>query len=752
MTLLYFEPKINGLNNRKMRAVILGMVSPAFLCTVYCIVSSAAFQTVVTPNSHWRRRDVILNLQPTPSTSDPAARFHTDMYRILKSRRNLASSTPLVLSPLERRQRPEVLTTDVDGAERVVGMLRHMESIGVATEESYQITLRALVQRGRLRWRRDDSLIVCAADEVGEIMHGAWSIEEGTGLSAKTCNLALQAYAVCATPRGKRQYAQRAQELLEKMDDNGIQATATSLGHVVHAWAWQQENLKPGTCAEMAQTNFERLLNTSPTDEELLQSYHWLLEAWSKASDDEAKEHADEILAQMETVSQRFPQAQYPNSYSFSNAILAWSKAPGEASAERAEALLETVVGKYENGCLPEGSEPELIAFNGVLSAWGRLGRVDKTEKVFQDLRRLSEVCENLQPDSVSYNNVIHSYLRSNDKGLALARILEIVDEMEQADSDALSIRPDSLSYSLVLKAWVQSKHPDAALRAYDMLSKMRALWREGDESAKPSNRHFNIVINSMAKSETLDPWKAHELLLQMQSSKRTQPDIISFTSVIECFSKSTDPRAAEMSINLLRQASLLYEETAQTELMPNLRTYSMVISSMATNPIFENVEMARSLLVELLEKYEESGHKDLKPNAFPFNYALNCAANCIGNDQEKSKAFQLAAKTYNDLRKSTLTSPDSHSYAFWFKCCNNLLPLGEIRTKGISLAFNQCKADGLLGSETLHRFLAGSSPDIVSELLELEPKTSPSVYRKMTIDDLPPSWSRNIQRKYKKY
>ena len=147
------------------------MISQAVLFSY--IISSTAFQTVLGPHGHGRRRDVVLNLNPSPRTSDPAARFHTDMHRILESRRNLASSTPLVLSPLERRKRPEVLTTDIDGAERVVGMLRHMELIGVATDESYQIALGALVQRGRLRWRRDDSLIVCAADMVGEILNGA---------------------------------------------------------------------------------------------------------------------------------------------------------------------------------------------------------------------------------------------------------------------------------------------------------------------------------------------------------------------------------------------------------------------------------------------------------------------------------------------------------------------------------------------------------------------------------------------------
>jgi len=276
----------------------------------------------------------------------------------------------------------------------------------------------------------------------------------------------------------------------------------------------------------------------------------------------------------------------------------------------------------------------------------------------------------------------------------------------------------------------------------------MRELWILGDTAAKPSNHHYNIVINALAKSrQHLDARQAYELMLQMQTSKECQPDIITYTSVIECFSKSNDPEAADISIDLLRQATAIYEETKNPQMMPNMRTYSMVISAIGTNPTLQNVLTARELLVELLESYDETQDADLAPNAFPFNYALNCAANCIGSSTEKIKAFQSAAQTYNDLRKRENVTPDSYTYAFWFKCCNNLLPMGDIRTKGVTLAFEQCKADGLVSSETLRRLLAGTPPDVVASLLDLEPNNmAPAVYRQLNLDDLPPGWSRNVR------
>jgi hypothetical protein len=274
----------------------------------------------------------------------------------------------------------------------------------------------------------------------------------------------------------------------------------------------------------------------------------------------------------------------------------------------------------------------------------------------------------------------------------------------------------------------------------------MYQLWSNGDKATEPSNRHFNIVINALAKTrEGSNARRAHKLLLKMQALRGCEPDIITYTSVIECFAKSDDPEAAEISLSLLQQATDIYEETKQANIMPNLRTYTVAIQALSTNPVFSNVQRARDLLTQLYDLFEDTGDDRLRPNAYPYNYVLNCAANCIGTEKEKLRSFQVAAQTYNEMRKSSEIQPDSFTYAFWFKACNNLLPLGEMRDKGLVYAFDQCKTEGLVSAETLKRLLGGTPPGLVYRLLDVEEGTPPAVYRKVRIDDLPPNWSRNI-------
>ena len=683
-----------------------------------------------------------------------------------------------VYSPMERRKRPTKLTQDVDGAIRVTSMLRHMVNIGVATEESFQIVLEAVCGRGRLRWKNRAAFVVCAADEVEDLMQELWQRQDGI-VSTKTCNLALRAYAACSTPRGDRRYAQKAQALLEDMEDNRIEPSIETYSHLVNAWAWQQGNLENGECAEKAQSNFEQLEKMNPDDATLLQALDWILEGWSKTRSKDAPPRAEEILNKMVQIKKKNPEcgSSLPNSQSYANAILAWAKSRRKNSAEKAQEMLFQLFEKCEGDDL--SLEPNIFAVSkfssratyshgllclildcsispvcfhtqnkdGVISAWARIGKTEKAEGVLWRANEARKTCKSLVLDVVTYNSIVHGYLRDAHGDQGIQRMLQIVDYMNKNKGDQPSIAPDCFTYHCVLRAWKKSHEPDAAIHAVEALEKMHHLWESGDTSTPPKNVYYNMAINKLAKNKRgADARKALGVFRLLQSSKFCTPDIISYTSVIECLSKSNDPLAAEQSLDLFNEVWQLYQENEDEDLMPNLRTYTMAILSLTKNPTIENVVKARDLLSQLEDRSIETGDPSLKPNAYPYNYVLNCAASCVGNAGEKLKAFHIASQTYNDLRKSKDIEPDSYTYSFWIKGANSLLPEGELRRKCITLSFEQCQRDGLVNSSVLRRLLAGTPQDVLADLLDLDASTSPASYRQLTIEDLPPQWSRNTR------
>lgn len=347
------------------------------------------------------------------------------------------------------------------------------------------------------------------------------------------------------------------------------------------------------------------------------------------------------------------------------------------------------------------------------------------------DLRRM---CDNLLPDVITYNSVLDAYVKHEDRSLGLQRILEIVGFMNRNQEDQPKIAPDCFTYHCLLKAWDRSDRSDSAIHVVQTIETMHRLWEAGDSSIKPVNAFYNMAINRIAKSNNaVDARKALDILRLLQSSHFCYPDIISYTSVIECFSKSNDSGAAEASLELLGQVRQIYASTDDQTMMPNLRTYTMVILALTKNPVLENTLKARDLLVELNDLYSATGDPKLRPNAYPYNYVLNCAASCVGDAGDKLKAFQIATTTFNELRKSDIASPDSYTYSFWFKACTSLLPKSDLKDKAVSYSFEQCKKDGLVSSEVMRRLKC------VANVLDIEPNT--------TLNDFPPSWSRNIRR-----
>ena len=382
-----------------------------------------------------------------------------------------------------------------------------------------------------------------------------------------------------------------------------------------------------------------------------------------------------------------------------------------------------------------------------MISAWARIGRLDKAEEVLWKANEIRVKYKTLVPDIFTYNSIVHGYLKDKNSKSSLEKIMKIVDYMNENKEEQPLIRPDCFTYHCVLRALGKSSDLDAADRAVQTLETMHSLWESGDKSLRPATAFYNMAINTIAKSKgNVNPQKALNVLNLIELSKFCNPDIISYTTVIECFSKSTDPTAAERSLEIFYEACRIYQEKEDPKMMPNLRTYTMVILSLSKSSTLENIVKARDLLSQLNDLYNKSKEPQLRPNAYPYNYLLNSAASCVGDAGDKLKAFQIAAQTYNDVRISDHISPDSYTYAFWFKLCNHLLPEGDLRRKSITYSFEQCKKDGMLSRAVFERLLTGTPSDILLDILEMNPDSSSATIKKMKLSDFPPAWSRNVR------
>ena len=690
---------------------------------------------------------------------------------------------------------------DPDGAERCRCLLQHLQhTLQAANETSFQIVMYAFLQRGRTRWR-DDARWVCAADQLEQLLHelqeylqqqqppnelpkGDPSSIATPRISITTYNYVLQAYAQCATPYTN--YATRAQQLL-------LQARVTTLPnlesylHVVHALAWQQANRKPAREAVQAldvlqqhilvYNNNHNNINDDDDDDDnsataavQMRAYAYVMEAFSKSLNGASQ--CLELLQRMKQLNATFPNnanvSQYLDPEVYSNAILAWSKqevnnnatTSGKNSsaahhAEQVHALLLEVLDHAQQNAFGPAAVPPLIAFNSVISAWGRAQRPDRVEWVLQRLQQERQRHPHaLQPDAVLYNSILHSFLSAPlAPNVALDKSLQLLQYMhdESRSGRQPAIAPDSYSYYTLLKCWIQtgnhkqnkknrtrqqqqqpksrddSDHrPQAAEQAEALLHQMEECWKVGDTSMPPSRLIYNMVMNAYAKSQHSQAApRAWRLLRRMQDSKWSDchPDIISFTSCLECLAQPhcSLPNPAGLAAQLLHEAGERYRVLAHAQperedleqYRPNLRTYTMAIQTLANHG--GSAQQARDWLTQLCDEYQRTKLPSLQPNTYPYNYVLNCAANTVGEDgssERQLEAFQIATQTFQEMRHSSETNnhsaiePDSFSYAFWLKCCHKLLsPGSDFQRQCAQLAWKECQNRELVTEHVLQRY-----------------------------------------------
>jgi hypothetical protein len=166
---------------------------------------------------------------------------------------------------------------------------------------------------------------------------------------------------------------------------------------------------------------------------------------------------------------------------------------------------------------------------------------------------------------------------------------------MEKHAASQPEIRPNGFTYHTLIKCWLQTRRTNAAAEADKLLVKLEQLWAAGDVSIDRTN----IVYNVVAKTRGGGRMVSAKARIRRMKSRQCQPDIILYTSAIECISNSGDTQAPELAETLFAEATARYHETQSRALMPNLRFYIMTIQALAKNN--GNVVRARALLVQLV-------------------------------------------------------------------------------------------------------------------------------------------------------
>jgi hypothetical protein len=222
-------------------------------------------------------------------------------------------------------------------------------------------------------------------------------------------------------------------------------------------------------------------------------------------------------------------------------AIPRWARRNDPQAAERAEEILERLIQEAlvgnphmtPNATSTDTEEAEaalplsVSIFNSAMDAYGKIGR----------------------PDGVQ-------------------RILRRMDHLRKTDVRFRRLLPDAFSMSILATAWAKSQSPDAALKAEGILQYMEL------NGLSPNTVTYNAILNAVAVGNRADSaLRAEDIVRRMkqrheENGDDCDPDVYSYQSLIQAWSRTLLPGAPQRAEQILR---FLDDESEQNKkLTPN--------------------------------------------------------------------------------------------------------------------------------------------------------------------------------------
>lgn len=347
-----------------------------------------------------------------------------------------------------------------------------------------------------------------------------------------------------------------------------------------------------------------------------------------------------------------------PNTITYNTVITAYSRA---GFPQESEKLLQEMISEYQNNQHSSGNgnannnlsptshhsqessdvglfdnkyalmtttKPDVRSFTSVLAGWARVGTLEAAERADELLRVMQLPEVDIEPNVETYGSCIHCWARVADGSSNNARgssknnkshqgrkqfsrdqrehAVKRAEALFREMREARNISPNVHAYTGLLNVYGRSGRSrkahaflEACLDEYD---------RTGDLRMKPTVVTFTAILNAWSKGSNAPeaPEKAHELLHRMKDEYGIEPNAFSYSSVLDCYSRSNHPDAATKALCLFRDM----REVAGLE--PNVYTCSNVLKAMARGGM---VEEAEALLLALV--HDKGVRAKLGPHAF---------------------------------------------------------------------------------------------------------------------------------------
>jgi hypothetical protein len=308
-----------------------------------------------------------------------------------------------------------------------------------------------------------------------------------------------------------------------------------------------------------------------------------------------------------------------------------------------------------------------------------------------------------------------------------------------------VAMKPNTITFTAVITAWARSGEADAGERAEKLLDGMIKLYKDGEDiDVKPNVFTLTAVVDAYARAGGRDAATNANNVVRKVESLGINPSGATYNCLMKAWSTSQQQGAARIAESILRKLEDEYQEKSNENMRPTIITYTTCINAWAKSTDHGKASRAQKILKRMKEMYE-AGVLDSLPNTVAYTAVLNSCATTYGDQLEKEEAFKIAYSTFKELSESKHISPNHVTYSTFLRAISKLVPEGEKKDALVSSTFRLCIRDGFVDSNALFHMRQASSPQLCSELLG---GIGYNEAKDITVDDLPYSWTKNVQQR----
>ena len=164
------------------------------------------------------------------------------------------------------------------------------------------------------------------------------------------------------------------------------------------------------------------------------------------------------------------------------------------------------------------------------------------------------------------------------------------------------------------------------------------------------------------------------------------QPDIRTYTNVLDCLTKSRDPDA-------LSKAEALVQRMEKEGPLPTTQTYTALIQNYARS----RLPLKAIKAAEILRSMNETGREDARPTIVTYNAVLNACEHTDGSDLDVcEEALKVACIAFDEIRNSSTCKPNHVTYGTFLGVLTNLMT-ADMRQHIVALVFKRACIDGMV-------------------------------------------------------